>query len=146
MLVDNWRNLPQLTTYEGTQNSKQTHNSDRSARAVINYKRYGKQLGIEAMISGTLEGNKFLQQNLVGSDYVPYINSNSTGRTLQGSVNLTFNYLRNHIFTTQTTASIQNASSDESVRGTGFNKTRADFSQNLNWSAEWSEQIGRAHV
>ncbi len=140
MLVDNWRNLPQLTTYEGPLNTNTTHSSDRSARGVLNYRRFGEHLTIEAMLGGTLEGNSFLQQNLRSDIYVPYIDSRSFGRTLQGGVTLGFNYFEKHSFTTQTSALVQSAQSSESVRETGFNSSRAEFSQNVSWQAQWSKQ------
>lgn len=151
MLLDNRRNIPQLTTYEGPENSNLTSSTERSARAAITYKRYGKLLSIEAILGATLEGNSFLQRNLIAQQHVPYIDSRSWGRSLQGAVNLTFAHLGNHTLRTETSAVINDAHSSEQVRKTGFDRSRAEFSQSLGWFAAWHPKwntsvVGRAGV
>lgn len=137
MLLDNRRNIPQLTTYEGPDNSNLTTSTERSARAAITYKRYGKLLSIEAILGATIEDNSFLQRNFVADHYDAYIDSRSWGRSLQGAVNLTFAHFENHTLRTETSAVINDAHSSEQVRKTGFDRSRAEFSQSLGWFATW---------
>lgn len=137
MLLDNRRNIPHLTTYEGPDNSNLTSSAEQSARAALTYKRFGKLLAVEVIVGATIEGNSFLQRNLVADKYVSYIDSRSWGRSLQGAVNLTFDHVQNHTFRTETSAMIIDAHSSEAVRATGFDRSRIEFSQSFGWYATW---------
>ncbi len=142
MLSDNMRNLPQLTTYEGPENSNLTNSQESSIRAVLNYTRSWDSFKLGAMLGGTLEESSFLQQNYMGSNsYESYISSESLGRTLQAKFNVDYNPSLSHRLSFRAEGSIHSAESYEAVRETGFSISRGEFAVGLDWSAWWGDKF-----
>ncbi len=142
MATDNMRNLPQLTTYEGSENSNLISSGDRALRAVVNYSAKFEHFNIDAMIGGTIEDSEFNQENLRGAGvYDTYIASTSFGRTLQGGVDISYRPTLEHTLLLKLDGALQSASSHEEVRGTGFDRSRTEFSAALDWSSWWGSKV-----
>lgn len=138
------RNLPQLTTYEGSANSNLTNSMDKNLRATVNYKRYGEKLELSARIKGDLQDNKFDQQNRIIDGYENVINSNGLSRSLSGDVGLTF-LLKGkgksaHKLTSLTDVRVDQVDSYEAVKKQGFSKSRLHLSESVGLSSRWNER------
>ncbi len=139
MAADNWRNLPQLTTYEGLQNSNKTRSTDRSLRGVVNYRKSTGRVDWEAMIGGSVESATFFQENLVwDGGYEPYIDSWSRGGAVQSSVSGRYRFERWGSLQVAVSGSWQEAQSEERVDRTGFRSDRTEANITGQWHNKWS--------
>ncbi len=147
LAIDNLRNLPQLTTYEGPQNAHLTQSKDKGLYGVVNYKSYNQTVDYEAQMGGTIQDNKFNQNNITSAgNYEPYIDSKSLGNNLQGNFTARFKRLGAHTLELRATGEMEYAASSESVRATGFDKSRGKFSTSADWSALWSQQFSTSVI
>lgn len=137
------RNLPQLTTYEGSRNSHLTNSKDKNLRATVNYKRYGEKLELSARIKGDLQESRFDQLNRIVDGYESVINSNGLSRSLSGDVGLTFLLKEKgksaHKLTSLTDIRVDQVDSYEVVKKQGFSKSRIQFSECLGLSSVWNK-------
>lgn len=139
LALGNDRNLPEITSYEGALNSNLTNSRSGSLRGVLNYKKYGEQLDIEAIVGATAERESFTKDVLAGDQYIKYIDSYSRGTTIQALANLTWRIDKRHTLTGGTKLTEQLAASRERVRGTGFDKDRFEFSQKAELASRWTD-------
>ncbi len=147
LAIDNLRNLPQLTSYEGPNNSHLTQSKDNGLYGVVNYKSYGERLDFEAQIGGTIQNSEFTKDNLTSEEnYEAYINSKSQGDNLQGSFSAILKMAAAHTLRLSAAAEMEHATSSEEVRATGFDKSRGRFSTALDWYAPWSSRLSSSLI
>lgn len=133
------RNLPQLTTYEGSQNNNLTNSKDRNLRAIINYKLYGKHLELLARLKGDIQDTKFDQQNRTVNGYEYVINSSGFSRSFAGDVELRF-LLGRHTLVSLTEGRVNQAVSHELIKDLGFSKSRFEASESVSLISSWGKR------
>lgn len=135
--LDSYRNLAQLTTFEGDQGNNLTDRSDKTLRATLTYKHSSPKLETIARIGGELSTMSFLQQNRTGAAYQSTLDSHGLSRSLSGSVELNYIGLKKHTINSVTSANVDYVNSSERIHKQGFVRTRGEFSQLLGLHSQW---------
>lgn len=137
--------IPQLTTYEGSDANNLTNRKDGSLRAAITYKRYGAKTQLTVRATGDLQQMNFLQQNRVATGYQTTIDSHGLSRSAALTAELMLNYFKRHSIGINATASVDMVDSRERVRDQGFNRTRGQgeltAALHSTWSRRWLSMV-----
>lgn len=132
--------IPQLTTYEGSDANNLTNRRDASLRAAVTYKRYGQKTQLTVRATADLQDMSFLQQNRVSNGYQTTIDSHGLSRSAAVSGEMMFSYFANHAISLNATAAVDMVDSRESVRDQGFNRTRGEGALTAALHSTWGER------
>lgn len=145
------RNLPQLTAWEGEENSNLTDTRDRALRANVEYKNYGRKVDFGISLGGALENNLFEKNNRIVSGYSRYIDTRGFSRLGQIQGDVTWRIDPRFSISSLTVASYTSASSRDLLYGEGYDKNRGEFSETARFDAKWNNWLnttvmGRAGI
>lgn len=134
----NIRNLPQLTSWEGEQNSNLTSSRDRALRATVDYKYYSERIDFSISAGGSLEDNLFEKNNKTATGYNKYIDTRGFSKSGQIEGDITWKIDDRFKLSSITKGLYCSASSRDLLYGEGYDKGRGEFSEILSLSADWT--------
>ncbi|MEG2478796.1 MAG: TonB-dependent receptor [Mucinivorans sp.] len=140
----NKRKLPQLTTYEGPDNSNLTQSRDESLRVVINYKKYNLHNELSASIGADLQSNYFNQENRVANGFQRVIFTEGFSRSVMGNFQAKIVLSDKQNLTTTTSANLDYVNTVERIRGAGYEQSRLEVSEKVSLESQWTSRFSTA--
>jgi len=140
----NLRNLPQLTAWEGDENSNLTDTRDRALRANVKYSWYGKKIDFSISAGCSLEDNLFEKRNKVATGYQPYIDTKGFSKLGQLQGDIVWRIDPRFSLSSVTRGTFTSASSRDFLYGEGYDESRKEFSETLRFDSKWNSWLSTA--
>ncbi|MDR2936783.1 MAG: TonB-dependent receptor [Rikenellaceae bacterium] len=140
------RNLPSITSYEGSDARNISDQTTKNLRFSANYKHYARKAEWEILTGGDFDALDFVQKSRVSSGYLTQIDSHGTGRTLSSTFGLTLHPSEKHVISLSTQAASVTVDSHDRTNGQGFSKERGEISQLVGLYSHWTGRLATSVI
>ncbi len=140
------RDLPSITSYEGSQAQNISEQDTKNLRFSANYKHYARKAEWEILVGGDFDELDFMQKSRVSSGYLTQIDSHGTGHTLSAAFNLTLHPSEKHLISLSSQAASVGVDSHNRTNGQGFSKKRGEISQLVGLYSYWNSRLATSLI